>query len=231
MRQPSASWHTDALVAVAAQTRLQQLAQPGHGSPSMVQPPVVAIAAQVPALAPAGIEQLPLQHSLPLKQTSPSGWQPPPVVMQTPPWQFLEQQVDPSVQALPSVVQPPGTTAAHAPAAQLPLQHCALELQALPFCTQAPAQLPLTQERPQHCTDEVQALPLAMQVPPPPAPPAPPEPPVTTTQLRDGRSHVPTQQSPSTLHMPPGAAQETPPPPSPPLPPPAFMSLLPLVDE
>ena len=66
MRQPSAIWHTDALEAVPAQTRLQQVEQPGQGSPSMVQPPVVAIAMQVPAVLPDGITQLPLQHSLPL---------------------------------------------------------------------------------------------------------------------------------------------------------------------
>ena len=85
MRQPPASWQTDAFDAVPPQTRLQQLAQPGHGSPSIVQLPVVEIAAHVPAVPPDGIVQLPLQHSVPLKQTSPRGWQPPAVVMQTPP--------------------------------------------------------------------------------------------------------------------------------------------------
>jgi hypothetical protein len=150
MRQPPASWHTEALVTVAAQTRLQQLAQPGQGSPSIAQLPIVEIVAQVPAVEPIGIRQLPLQHSVPVKQTSPSGWQPPAVVMHTPPWQFLEQHVVPSVHLLPSVVQPPVTTAAHMPAGQLPLQHCAPEVQALPSCTQAPAQLPLTHDKPQH---------------------------------------------------------------------------------
>jgi hypothetical protein len=73
MRQPPASWQTEALVAVGAQTRLQQVVQPGQTSPSMEQLPVVAMAAQVPAVLPDGIEQLPLQHSVPEKQTSPSG--------------------------------------------------------------------------------------------------------------------------------------------------------------
>jgi hypothetical protein len=53
------------LVTVAPQTRLQQAAQPGQGSPSIVQLPVVEIAAQVPAVPPDGIVQLPLQHSAP----------------------------------------------------------------------------------------------------------------------------------------------------------------------
>lgn len=66
MRQPSASWHTEAFDAVPAQTRLQHAEQPGHGSPSMVQLPVVEMAMQVPAVLPDGITQLPLQHSLPL---------------------------------------------------------------------------------------------------------------------------------------------------------------------
>ncbi len=65
MRQPPASWQTDALVAVDAQTRLQHDEQPGHTSPSIAQPPVVWMAAQVPAVLPDGITQLPLQHSLP----------------------------------------------------------------------------------------------------------------------------------------------------------------------
>ncbi len=65
MRQPPASWHTDALVDVAAQTRLQHDEQPGHGSPSIAQLPVVAMAAQVPAVLPDGIEQSPLQQSAP----------------------------------------------------------------------------------------------------------------------------------------------------------------------
>jgi hypothetical protein len=73
MRQPPASWHTDALVTVEAQTRLQQVVHPGQTSPSIEQPPVVLIAAHVPAVLPDGIEQLPLQHSVPEKQTSPSG--------------------------------------------------------------------------------------------------------------------------------------------------------------
>jgi hypothetical protein len=217
MRQPPASWHTDALVAVAAQTRLQQLEQPGQGSPSMAQPPVVWMAAQVPALLPDGMVQLPLQHSVPEKQTSPIGWQPAAVVMQTPPWQFLEQQVELSVQALPSVVQLPATIGAHEPPAQLPPQHCASEVQALPSWVQMPAQLPLTHDRPQHCTDEVQAPPLATQ--PAPVPPLPP--PAVRMQLLDVGSQVPTQQSPSRLQMPAGAEQETLLPPSPPLVPPS----------
>ena len=208
MRQPPASWQTDALVTVAPQTRLQQLAQPGQGSPSIVQLPIVEMAAQVPAVPPDGIMHWPLQHSAAVKQTSPSGWQPAAVVMHLPPWQFLEQQVEPSVQALPSVVQPPATTAAQLPLAQLPLQHCAPEVQAVPFWTQAPAQLPPTQERPQHWTDELQAPPLATQLPPP-VPPEPP-PPVMTTQLCEPTSQVPTQQSLVRLQVPPGAAQAPP---------------------
>ena len=66
MRQPPAIWHTEALVAVVAQTRLQQLVQPGQTSPSIEQPPVVWMAAQVPAVLPDGIEQLPLQQSVPV---------------------------------------------------------------------------------------------------------------------------------------------------------------------
>jgi hypothetical protein len=208
MRQPPASWQTDAFVAVVAQTRLQQVEQPGQTSPSIAQLPVVEIPMQVPAVLPDGIEQLPLQHSVPEKQTSPSGWQPAPVVMQVPPWQLCEQQVVPSVQLLPSVVQLPARTAAHMPPAQLPLQHCASPVQAVPSCVQLPAQLPPTHDRPQHCTDEVQVAPLARQ--PPPMPPEPP-PPATTTQLCDGTSQLPTQQSPSRLHMPPGALHELPP--------------------
>src|SRR6185312_5538717 len=153
MRQPPASWQTDAFDAVPAQTRLQHAEQPGHGSPSMVQLPVVAMAAQVPAVLPDGMVQLPLQHSVPLKQTSPSGWQPAAVVMHVPPMQFLEQQVEPSLQALPSVVQPPATTGAQVPLAQLPPQHCASEVQDWPSVVQEPAQAPLTHDRPQHCTD------------------------------------------------------------------------------
>src|SRR5438309_2165389 len=71
MRQPPASWQTDAFAAVWAQTRLQQVEQPGHGSPSIVQLPVVAMAPQVPAVLPVGTSHLPLQHSAPEKQTSP----------------------------------------------------------------------------------------------------------------------------------------------------------------
>jgi hypothetical protein len=55
----------------------------------------------------------------------------------------------------------------------------------------------------------VHDAPLARQLPPP-APPEPP-PPVMTMQLCDATSQVPTQQSPSTLHMPPGAAHDEPP--------------------
>jgi hypothetical protein len=90
-RQPPAIWQTDAPVVVGAQTRLQHLPQPGQTSPSMVQLPVVWIGAQVPAVLPLGMEQLPLQQSRPEKQTSLSGWQPAAVVRQTPPLQFLEQ--------------------------------------------------------------------------------------------------------------------------------------------
>jgi hypothetical protein len=134
---------------------------------------------------------------------------------------LFEQQLLPPVHALPSVVQPPVTIAAQVPPAQLPLQHCASPVQAVPFCVQLPAQLPPTHDRPQHCTDEVQAPPLATQ--PPPMPPEPP-PPAIVTQLCDAVSQLPTQQSPSRLHMPPGAAQELPPP----SPSPMLMSLLPL---
>jgi hypothetical protein len=214
MRQPPASWQTDAFAAVAAQTRLQQVEQPGHGSPSIVQPPVVWIAAQVPAVLPDGIWQLPLQQSVPLKQTSLIGWQPAPVVMQTPPWQFLEQQVELSLHLLPSVLQLPARIGWQAPATQLPLQQSASPLHAVVSCLQAPAQFPLTHDRPQHCTDEVQALPLATQPPPLPPPPLP-----RRTQLCDALSQLPTQQSPSRLHMPAGAEHETPPSPPLPLPP------------
>lgn len=213
MRQPPAIWQTLALVTVLEQTRLQQLEQPGQTSPSIAQPPVVWMAAQVPAVLPDGMEQLPLQQSVPLKQTSPSGWQPAAVVMQVPPWQFLEQQVEPSVQALPSVVQPPATIAWQEPPAQLPEQHWASEVQAVPFCVHAPAQAPLTHDRPQHCTDVVQAPPLGRQEPPP-VPPLPPVP-VMTMQLCDPTSQVPTQQSAETSQVPPGAAHETPPSPPP----------------
>ena len=138
------------------------------------------------------------------------------MVTQTPPRQLCEQQVVPSVQALPSVVQPPATIAAQVPPAQLPEQHWASLVQAVPFCVHAPAQLPLTHERPQHWTDEVQAPPLATQAPPP-VPPEPPVP-VVTTQLCEPTSQLPTQQSASTLHMPAGGAHETPPPSPPPVP-------------
>jgi hypothetical protein len=72
MRQPPASWQIDALVAVGAQTRLQQVVQPGQTSPPIEQPPLES-ASQVPAVLPDGMVQLPLQHSLPEKQTSLSG--------------------------------------------------------------------------------------------------------------------------------------------------------------
>jgi hypothetical protein len=214
MRQPPASWHTDAPEPVSAQTRLQHAAQPGHTSPSMAQLPMVEMAVQVPAVWPDGMVQLPLQQSPPAKQTSPSGWQPAAVVMHTPPLQFLEQQSALVVQALPSVVQPPATTGAQLPLAQLPLQQSLPALQVALFCAQAVAQLPETQLRPQHCTDEVQATPWARQ--PPTVPVVPP-----MTQVCVVPSQVPTQQSPLTLQVCAGATQELLTPPSPPPVPPA----------
>jgi hypothetical protein len=79
MRQPLASWHTDAPVPVGAHTRLQQVEQPGQISPSSVQPPETS-GWQVPAVFPDGMVHLPLQQSRPEKHTSPSGWQPAAVV-------------------------------------------------------------------------------------------------------------------------------------------------------
>ena len=194
---------------MAAQTRLQQLEQPGQGSPSMVQLPVVWMALHVPAVLPDGMVHLPLQQSVPLKQTSLIGWQPAPVVMQVPPWQFLEQQVLLSLQALPSVLQLPATIGWQVPLTQLPPQQAASLVQALPSCVHTPVQAPLTQLRPQHCTDEVQA-PLAATQPPEPRLPLP-----ARMQLLEVGSQLPTQQSPSLLQVWPGGPHETPP--SPPL--------------
>ena len=129
--------------------------------------------------------------------------------------QFLEQQVVPSVQALPSVEQPPATTGVQVPPTQLPPQHSASAVQAAPSAVQAPAQEPETQERPQHCTDEVQATPLARQ-PPPPVPPEPPVP-MAKTQLFEAGSQTPTQQSVSMAQVPPGEVHD-----------PALMSVEPL---
>jgi hypothetical protein len=159
MRQPPASWHTDAPEAVAAHTREQHDEQPGQTSPSMAQLPIVGMAAQVPAVWPDGIMQLPLQQSPAAKQTSPRGWQPAAVVMHTPPLQFFEQQSLLALQALLSVVQLPAATGAHEPLAQSPLQQSLASLQLAPFCVQAAPHLPATQLRPQHCTDEVQVAP------------------------------------------------------------------------
>lgn len=50
-----------------------------------------------------------------------------------PPWQFVEQQAVPTVQAFPRVVQvavlPATVTAAHWPPVHVPEQHCDAELQ------------------------------------------------------------------------------------------------------
>ena len=224
MRQPPASWQTDAFVEVGAQTRLQQVVQPGHTSPPIEQPPLES-AAQVPAVLPDGIWQLPLQHSLPEKQTSLSGWQPAPVEMQVLPWQLLEQQSPLAPHALPSVLQLPATTGAHMPPAQLPLQHCAspsrrCRLRASAGARSADARQAAALHR------GVQVPPLATQPPPAPPPPVPPEPPPPITQVRDAVSQLPTQQSASMAQVSPGAAHM--PPPSPP---PTFISLLPLLLE
>src|SRR6478752_7177149 len=132
----------------------------------MVQPPVAGMGAQVPALLPEAMAQLPLQHSLPEKQTSPSGWQPAAVVMQAPPWQLCEQHCPSSVQLLLSVVQPVGFTGLQVLASQLPPQHSASLVQALPSCTQAAPQWPETQLRPQHSMGEAQVAPMAAHEPP-----------------------------------------------------------------
>ena len=181
----------------------------------MAQLPIVGMAAQMPALLPDGIMQLPLQQSLAAKQTSPSGWQPAAVVMHAPPLQFFEQQSLFWVHELLSVVQLPLATGAHEPLAQSPLQQSLACLQLEPFCVQAAPHLPPTQLRPQHCTDEVQAPPLATQLPFGPPPPLPPPAPIT--QVLEAVSQVPTQQSPLAMHAAPGAAQ---------LPPTTPMSLL-----
>jgi hypothetical protein len=212
MRQPPASWHTDAPDAVAAHTREQHDEQPGQTSPSMAQLPIVGMAAQMPALLPDGIMQLPLQQSLAAKQTSPSGWQPAAVVMHAPPLQFFEQQSLFWVHELLSVVQLPLATGAHEPLAQSPLQQSLACLQLEPFCVQAAPHLPPTQLRPQHCTDEVQVAPWARQ------PPVAPLVPLPMTQVLVVPSQLPTQQSPLTLQACAGAAQELVTPPSPPPP-------------
>jgi hypothetical protein len=197
----------------------------------MAQLPIVEIVEQVPALPPDGMVHTPPQQSAPVKQTSPSGWQPAAVVMQVPPLQFLEQQSLLLVQALLSVVQPPGTTGWQAPLAQLPLQQSLPVLQLDEFCAHAPAHLPATQLKPQHCTDDVQVAPIATQPPPPPLPPLLATPPMMHVLVV--LSQVPTQQSPSTLQACAGATQELvtppppPPPPDPPLPPPPVPPLPP----
>jgi hypothetical protein len=186
----------------------------------MAQLPMVGMAVQVPAVWPEGMVQLPLQQSPLAKHTSPRGWQPAAVVMHVPPLQFLEQQSALLVQALLSVVQPPATTGAQLPLAQLPLQQSLAILQLALFCVQATPHLPETQLRPQHCTDAVQATPSARQ--PPTVPVVPPR-----TQVCVVPSQLPTQQSPSTLQACASVTQELLTPPSPPwpwlmsLPPPA----------
>jgi hypothetical protein len=66
-RQPLATWHTWPPVPVVTQRRLQQLVPLVHAWPSTLQlpAPVAFRSAQVPAVLPDGIVQMPLQQVVP----------------------------------------------------------------------------------------------------------------------------------------------------------------------
>lgn len=85
-----------------------------------------------------------------------------------PPWQFVEQQALPAVQAFPSVVQvavlPDTVIAAHWPLVHVPEQHCDAALQLWPTEVQAPlAHVPPVQLRLQHSSFAAQVAPATLQ--------------------------------------------------------------------
>lgn len=131
-------------------------------------------------------------------------------------WQFSEQQLELAVHAFPRVVQPPGLMAAHMLFAQLPEQHWALPVQALPFCWHAVAlQDPPEQFRLQQSLLTVQGEPVPLQRP--------------ITHTRCCRSQAPEQHSAALEQDAPSPVQDMPGPsiPAEPPLPPAGPSVLP----
>jgi hypothetical protein len=123
--------------------------------------------------------------------------------MHFPPWQLVEQQSAPSVQASPSVLQavvPEGAARGWQVVAQRPVQHSAEEVHAVAVGLQAVSvQRPASQEREQHSPGLPQAAPGALQK-------------AVVVQVpalvaRVGLLHALEQQSPLTVQVAAGALQ------------------------
>src|SRR5689334_5366304 len=169
-----------------AQARLQQ-SPPHAGTPASTEmgpPSLVALAPQAwpatvhcvapggfgwpqrPTLAPGCFVQRPPQHSALAAQTSPVCVQYEPLA-HSPPWQSLEQQSAPVVQALPLVRQA-GLSGAQVPSPprQLPLQHWAEDVHGwLSDVHCVPPHTPLSQTNVQQSCGIVHALPAGLHWP------------------------------------------------------------------
>jgi hypothetical protein len=129
---------------------------------------------------------------------SPTEAQLAPEPAQRPPWQLPEQQAASEPHRLPSVPQPPPTSAWHWPATQLLLQHSPLEAHACVVLLQTEAEhAPPTQAPLQQAVETVQA------------PPAPVQLPTFTEQVFDAKSHTPEQHAALVVHACPGPPQLT----------------------
>jgi hypothetical protein len=153
---------------VLTQSRVQQLLPSVHASPwtRQLPAPVLLMVAHNPVVALLAILHTPVQQSLARAHTSPSEEQND-ARAHTLFWQLWEQQVEPEVQALPSVVQPPPLMGWQVPpAGQLPEQHSAPDPQPVPFCLQAVAEQLLPEQfRLQQSVDALQGMPSVPHMP------------------------------------------------------------------
>jgi hypothetical protein len=164
-RQPSAAWQTVTPEPGSVQKREQQLLPPLHGSPAWVQlpPPPPVTSRQCPTPPSLFAEQAWPQHSSLLRQMSSTAWQEY-ALAQKPPWQFVEQQSSPALQAWPITLQLlvlPGRLA-QLPLVQVPVQQSFPELHDWPTSLQILSEhVPLTQLFRQQSVLVVQDSPFA----------------------------------------------------------------------
>jgi hypothetical protein len=204
-RQPLGGWHTKTPVGpYGAQERLQH-SPPQAGIPASfkttppspvapapqtwpaIKQPVVPGASgsvQVPTAAPDCLVQIPAQHSSSVAHASPVWKQNDGRPEHLPPEQYLEQHSPWPPQVLPAVLHSV-FSGWHTAFAQVPLQHCALPVQAWLSEVHAFApQRPPSHTTEQHSVGAVQLAPPGLQLAPsalaspapPPAPLVPPAP-------------------------------------------------------